>query len=93
MASAPRARSSFTTSARFRPAATISAVWPFAVSAALMSAPFSIRRVTVSVLPDFAASISGEAPVVVRTSAAAPAAISAATVVACPAWLARCSGV
>ena len=31
-----------------------------------MSAPFSISRVTVSVLPDLAASISGDAPVVVR---------------------------
>ncbi len=44
-----------------------------------MSAPVSIRRVTVSVLPDLAASISGVVPVDVATLVFAPAASSAAT--------------
>ena len=52
-------------SARLRPAATISAVWPFVVSLAFTSAPFSTRREAVSTLPARAASISGDAPVAV----------------------------
>ena len=63
--SAPRDISSFTTSARSSPAATINAVWPKPFSFALTSAPVSTRRVTVSVLPDRAASISAVAPVAV----------------------------
>jgi hypothetical protein len=91
--SAPRDVSSFTTATRLYAAAYISAVWPFAVSRALMSTPASSSIVTAGTFPDADASISGVDPVDEAAFGSEPASSSSARTSAWPCCAARNIGV